>query len=422
MTLGRILYLQYTNPAGYPPLEHSSRFLADAGWCVRFLGTCAQGGANRMQFPPHTNIEVRLWPYYRPGIWQKLHYFAFGLWTFWTALAWRPRWLYASDQLSCPIALVLSFIPGLCVLYHEHDSPSTEMTKQTLTGHLKGSLDRQVQASGAQSPCPEHARRAPAFQRLVLSCRKKLARRAVACVLPNQARVEVFKAATGTTRPVLTIWNCPRKEEAKAAPKTGDGQLVRGPDKPFLVHYHGNVSRLLVPPALVNTVAGISGVRFRVVGYTTCGTDGYSEVIRGRAQSAGQMLELQPALPRCDLLALARTAHIGVALMPKDPDNLNLRYLLGASNKLFDYMACGLAVLVSDLPEWQSMCVEPGYGLACNPNDPASIAAALRWFVAHPEETRVMGERARQRILSDWNYETQFAAALRLINGGAQLQ
>jgi glycosyltransferase involved in cell wall biosynthesis len=134
------------------------------------------------------------------------------------------------------------------------------------------------------------------------------------------------------------------------------------------------------------------------------------------------MLELQHALPRHELLALARTAHIGVALMPKDPDDLNLQYLLGASNKLFDYMACGLAVLVSDLPDWQRMCVEPGYGLACNPDDPVSIAAALRWFVEHPEDTRAMGERGRQRILSEWNYETQFAAAVQLINAAALTQ
>lgn len=37
----RILYIQYTNPAGYPPLEHSSRILAQADWEVLFLGTGA---------------------------------------------------------------------------------------------------------------------------------------------------------------------------------------------------------------------------------------------------------------------------------------------------------------------------------------------------------------------------------------------
>ena len=32
----RVVYVQYTNPAAYPPLEHSSRILADAGWQVLF--------------------------------------------------------------------------------------------------------------------------------------------------------------------------------------------------------------------------------------------------------------------------------------------------------------------------------------------------------------------------------------------------
>jgi hypothetical protein len=33
----KTLYLQYTNPAGYPPLEPSSRILANEGWQVLFL-------------------------------------------------------------------------------------------------------------------------------------------------------------------------------------------------------------------------------------------------------------------------------------------------------------------------------------------------------------------------------------------------
>ena len=32
----RIMYVQYVNPGMYPPLEHSSRILADAGWEVCF--------------------------------------------------------------------------------------------------------------------------------------------------------------------------------------------------------------------------------------------------------------------------------------------------------------------------------------------------------------------------------------------------
>jgi hypothetical protein len=55
------------------------------------------------------------------------------------------------------------------------------------------------------------------------------------------------------------------------------------------------------------------------------------------------------------------------------------------------------------------MYVEPGYGLACNPEDPESIAATIGWYLDHPTEMRAMGEQGRRRILTDWNYEAQFS-------------
>ena len=65
-------------------------------------------------------------------------------------------------------------------------------------------------------------------------------------------------------------------------------------------------------------------------------------------------------------------------------------------------------MLVSDLPVWRSLFVEPGYGLGCNAEDPQSIAEALSWLMDHSTEMRAMGERGRQRVTADWNYETQF--------------
>ena len=59
--------------------------------------------------------------------------------------------------------------------------------------------------------------------------------------------------------------------------------------------------------------------------------------------------------------------------MPRSTENINLRHMVGASNKAFDYMACGLPLLVTDLPEWVTAFVEPGYARACNPDDPDSI-------------------------------------------------
>jgi glycosyltransferase involved in cell wall biosynthesis len=132
---------------------------------------------------------------------------------------------------------------------------------------------------------------------------------------------------------------------------------------------------------------------------------------------ADQWLEIHSAMPRHRLWDLLEQCDVGLALFPHKTGNINLDHLVGASNKVFDYLACGLALLVSDLPEWRDTYVSPGYARACNPDDPASIATALRWFLDHPDETRAMGRRGRQRIVDGWNYESQFGPLLALLDG-----
>src|SRR5947207_2891374 len=70
----------------------------------------------------------------------------------------------------------------------------------------------------------------------------------------------------------------------------------------------------------------------------------------------------------------------------------------GASNKVFEYLADGLAVLVSDLPGWREIVVDNGYELACVAEEARSIACAISWWLAHPEEMPAVGERGRARI------------------------
>jgi glycosyltransferase involved in cell wall biosynthesis len=157
-----------------------------------------------------------------------------------------------------------------------------------------------------------------------------------------------------------------------------------------------------------------------VVGYETVGAGGYVRRLQALAARLGvaHRLEFVGAVPtREELLAIARQCDVGIALLPKDTPNFNEQTMCEASNKPFDYLACGLALLVPDLPDWRRLYVAPGYGLACDPGAPASIAAALAWFLAHPAELRAMGERGRRRIAAEWNYETQFAPVLATVTG-----
>jgi glycosyltransferase involved in cell wall biosynthesis len=374
----KILYVQYTNPGGYPPLEHSSRILANDGWQVLFFGTGARG-ADALAFPRHPNIEVRRWKFCSPGIRQKLHYIAFGLWCLWTALTWRPKWIYASDPLSCPIALLLKLF-GFRVLYHEHDSPSAVV--------------------GGPSSV---VRRQWSFDSVLLRCRTALARRAEFCVLPNQRRIQAFREQTGRVAETLCVWNCPSRAEAIVVPKN--------PTDKFIVFYHGSIVPSRLPLTVIEALAQLpSEVELHVAGYETVGAAGYIAELERAAARLGisSRVKYLGALSRGDLLPRTREAHVGLALMPVCSDDINMTAMTGASNKPFEYLACGLALLVSDLPEWHKLFVESGYGRACDPGNASDVASALNAFLQDSAATAKMGRDGCERIAREWNYETQF--------------
>jgi glycosyltransferase involved in cell wall biosynthesis len=89
--------------------------------------------------------------------------------------------------------------------------------------------------------------------------------------------------------------------------------------------------------------------------------------------------------------------------------------MAGASNKAFEYLARGLPLLVSPMPDWQAMFVTPGYAIACDIENVDSLVAALRWYSDDPARRQSMGERGRQRVLTEWNYEAQFSPVLQMI-------
>jgi glycosyltransferase involved in cell wall biosynthesis len=381
----KALYIQYTNPEAYPPLENSSRILGNAGWEVVFLGT-GSVGADALTFAKHGRIQVRKMPLSPRGWRQKLHYLSFALWSLTWAVWWRPRWIYASDLLSCPIALLLSFLPRARVIYHEHDSPAAT-------------------ASGL-------------FQKLCLMARRKLAQRARICALPNEKRAELFSRQVNGFNNIghkapFVVWNCPAIEEVSPprSPHNGDD---------FWILYHGTIVPSRLPVAIIDAMSLLpENVKLRVIGYETAGSHGYVRMLRERAArfGIGRRVEFLEPMPRNELLKQCRKCDVGLALMPRSSDDINMQAMVGASNKAFDYLSCGLALLVSDLPDWRAAYVETGHGLSCDPDNPESVTAALRWFIEHPVEMRAMGEMGRRKIIAEWNYDKQFAPIYKRMNG-----
>jgi glycosyltransferase involved in cell wall biosynthesis len=370
----RVLYIQYTNPAGYPPLQHSSRMFARAGWEVLFLGT-RSAATNVLVFPSDPAITVRQMHTGSDGLRVRLRFLHFSLWAFAWCCRWRPHVVYASDLYAAlPALLVRPFVKT--VIYHEHDTP------QRGDGRLS------------------------VFQRFCLWTRSMIARRVDFCILPNRARARVFQQDTRTARPVHVVWNCPSVEEVDG-PRRNNARVR--------VLYHGSIVPDRLPLTVIDALPRISRpVTLCVAGYETQGAAGYLSRLRQRAREVGcaDSFEYVGAKPRRELMAFCGTCDIGLSLMPMRSNDANMTAMTGASNKAFDYLARGLPLLVSDLPEWNDLFVDGGYALACDPEDPASVARAIQWYVDHAEERRAMGEAGRRRIETEWNYEAGFRRVL----------
>jgi glycosyltransferase involved in cell wall biosynthesis len=381
----RILYVQYTDPAAYPPIEHSSCLLADRGWEVLLLGVANTLTCN-LQFPLHPRVHVKMMRFVEGGLRQKLNYLSFALYTVYWTWRWRPSWVYASDPLSCPIVSLVQKLTKINVIYHEHDSPNFD---------------------GAQSW----------FMKKVFAHRGRLARDAELCILPQRARLRKFLEATGRTKPALCVWNCPRVDEMVDTNANQDHELI--------IYYHGSISRARLPTQVVVAASRFKGaVRVQVAGYEVPGSIGYVEELIGLAAENGSadIIEALGTIPRRqDLLHSAARAHVGLSLMPKKSDDINMQQMVGASNKPFDYMACGIPLLVSSVPEWVSTFVDSGFAVACDPDDPDSIEAALRWYLEHPEQRREMGQKCKAKISEAWNYENEFASVLKAIERGDEI-
>lgn len=377
-----VCYVQYGNPAMYPPLEHSAFLLSREGFAITLIGTDAAGGANRIAFDPRLSARMMQWRYRRPGLVQKLQFVAFALNALWRVRRDRPEWVYCSDPLSCFAGRLIKRHTRARLVYHEHDSPSATDERSWVSGHLA-------------------------------RARQFVAREADIVILPNEERIREFVRETGRDTPVHCVYNVPRREEVRP-PRAGPVGV------PIRLLYHGSINRERLPFTVLEAMARFPG-RFTldVVGYETGGSLGYVAAFLDEARrvSVGEAVTYRGTVrSRADMIEIAAERDVGLALMPMQSADVNMVHMAGASNKPFDYLACGLALLVSDLPAWRQMYVDSGYGIACDPRVTDSLAAAMLQLVENSTTVRAMGERGRARIQDDWNYETQFAAIVKAIN------
>jgi len=100
---------------------------------------------------------------------------------------------------------------------------------------------------------------------------------------------------------------------------------------------------------------------------------------------------------------LIAECHVGVAILRPSAN-----FVESYPTKLFEYMALGLPVVVSDFPLWRSIVDVAKCGLVVDPTDAGAVAGAVRWLSENPEESRLMAQRGRETVLQRYSWASEF--------------
>jgi glycosyltransferase involved in cell wall biosynthesis len=113
--------------------------------------------------------------------------------------------------------------------------------------------------------------------------------------------------------------------------------------------------------------------------------------------------------PHQAVLKELANADIGLVLLQPVP----AYYYAGENTiKLFEYMSCGLPVVVSDFPNLKRIVESANCGLCVDPRDPQQAANVICELLNNPELCRILGENGRKAVLQDYNWEREFKTLL----------
>lgn len=365
------LFIQVTEPGAYPPLINAAHLMVNAGWHVTFLTSPTIG--SKLKVPISRGIDVVALPKRPTYVVGKFSYLRYCSRAIALALQLKPTVVYASDPLGALPGFLAARVCNARLLYHEHDSPSDVSDLNPLIRVARGA----------------------AFNHASL------------IVFPNAERAYLAQRQSEFTIDKLRIvWNVPLLADLP--------NLQVKSKEPFVLYYHGSINPERLPETVLEAVHAFDGaIRLDVAGYEAAGAPGYIERLLSRWNRDGcETMRYLGEHQHNELLSLATRCDAGLALMPKDSVDVNMKCMVGASNKAFDYMAAGLPLIVSTLPEWCKGFVEPGYAKACDPRSVESVKSTLSWFLQNPQVASEIAKINRIKIEIDWNYDYEFQKVL----------
>jgi glycosyltransferase involved in cell wall biosynthesis len=232
--------------------------------------------------------------------------------------------------------------------------------------------------------------------------------KAVVTVFPDKDRAVFFQKVTKIKKEPIIVPNFPLKCVFNL-PK--DWVMVIKKRWEFITFfYRGSISNASAMQEIVTAASLLNkNLNIKFVGFIT--TD--------NAEKLGNWVEhlkmstnfsYLGTLPYKDLQAPTLLATIGFALYK----NISFDRVacVTACNKIYEYAACGVPVIVSNFPNYQEYLINESWIRFADPDDPQSIASAVQDILSDFGKYEEMCLAARQAFEERYNYESAFSPLL----------
>jgi glycosyltransferase involved in cell wall biosynthesis len=170
--------------------------------------------------------------------------------------------------------------------------------------------------------------------------------------------------------------------------------------------YIGGMSERAGTFVLLDALAELAdeGLRpsLKLGGYAD-GDQGWQAVQNGiQTRGLDGQVELRSKMPHSQVPEWIGGGRIGlVTLQPI------AKFMKNIPSKMFEYWACGLPVIASDLPPIARFVEDGVNGVLFSPSSSKDLARAIRFLLERPEEAKAMGRIGLRLVHERWNNDHQ---------------
>jgi glycosyltransferase involved in cell wall biosynthesis len=114
-------------------------------------------------------------------------------------------------------------------------------------------------------------------------------------------------------------------------------------------------------------------------------------------------------IPYESICSALQPAQIGLIFLKNHPN-----LITAAPNKLFNYMAAGIPMIVDDYPGMRDIVQQYKCGILVNPSKLENYITAIQYIIDHPVEAKAMGRRGKEAIINELSWEYQGEKLLKI--------